>query len=72
MLCTGSEHDKVDLRYLGLQVSHRHLQEQSQQQLQHLMGEKKLVVVFDLDHTLLHTELKTRLKAEVLLHSPSA
>lgn len=70
--CNGSHNAgagdaKVDLRYLGLQVSQNHLKEQSEQQMRHLLSQKKLVIVFDLDHTLLHTELKSRLYPEVIL-----
>ena len=55
---------KVNLRYLGLKVSQNHLKEQSEQQMKHLLSQKKLVVVLDLDHTMLHTELKSRLKPQ--------
>lgn len=62
----GADDAKVDLRYLGLQVSRDHLKEQSEQQMRHLLRQKRLVIVLDLDHTLLHTELKSRLYPEVI------
>lgn len=62
----GTGDAKVDLRYLGIRVSQNHLKEQSEQQERHLLRQKKLVIVFDLDHTLLHTELKSRLHQEVI------
>lgn len=62
----GSGDSTVDLRYLGLKVSQNHLKERSEQQMRQLLSQKKLVVVLDLDHTMLHTELKCHLRPEVL------
>eukprot|EP00892_Ulva_mutabilis_P002106 jgi/Ulvmu1/11897/UM081_0056.1 len=62
----GAGDNNIELRYLGLKVSQRHLREQSQGQMRSLLSQKKLVVVLDLDHTMLHTELKSRLKPEAI------
>lgn len=57
---------RLTLKYLdGISVGEDYWREQRQQLKQALLAERKLALVLDLDHTLLHSKLNTALTAEV-------
>jgi hypothetical protein len=60
----------LTLKYLdGISVGEGYWQEQRDLQQRALLEERKLALVLDLDHTLLHSKLNSALTAEVCCHT---